>query len=179
VAASAPANENQAVEALRRALEDYLYELDPALDLTMVAANALVRGLDSPALAELAGLSKDSAYEIRELLPAVVAELSIEVSPLPDAVFRKAGETAREYLAGDLGFLPAARRVAGLMYGPDYLDFADRPDVGLAPFDDLWLLNEWLFAVDHGHEHDSAYSFRTPGEAEEYFKSVAAALVSP
>ncbi|MDN3239990.1 hypothetical protein [Glycomyces tritici] len=166
------------METLRRAIEDYLYELDANLDLSMVAAHALTRGIDSPALAELAGLSRDTLYEIRELVPTVVEELSIDVGSLPEAVFRKAGEAARDYLAGDLGFRPAVRRVTELMFNRDYLDFDDRPDVGIDQFDDLWLLNEWIFAVDIGYERDGVYYFETSTDAEMYFKTVASALAT-
>jgi hypothetical protein len=166
------------VETLRRAIEDYLYELDAALDLTMVAAHALARGIDPQALAELAGLSKDAVYEIRELVPRVVEELSIDVSPLPEAVFRKAGEVSCGYLAGDLEFRPAVRRVTKLMFNRDYLDFDERPDVGIDQFDDLWLLNEWIYAVDIGYEHDGVYYFETSADAEAYFKTVASVLAT-
>jgi hypothetical protein len=166
------------VDTLRRAIEDYLYELDAALDLSMVAAYALTRGIESQALAELAGLSKDAAYEIRELVPRVVEELSIDVSPLPDAVFRKAGEAACDYLTGDLEFRPAVRRVTELMYNRDYLAFDERPDVGIDQFDDLWLLNEWIYAVDDGHERDGVYYFETSRDAETYFETVASVLAA-
>jgi hypothetical protein len=166
------------VETLRRALEDYLYELDAALDLPMVAAHALARGIDSQALAELASLSKDAAYEIRDLVPTVVEELSIDVSTLPEAVFRKAGEAAHAYLAGDLEFRSAARRVTELMFNRDYLDFDERPDVGIDHFDDLWLLNEWIYAVDIGYEHDGVYYFETSEDAEAYFKAVASVFAA-
>ncbi|WP_460540402.1 hypothetical protein [Glycomyces halotolerans] len=164
------------METLRHAIEDYLHGLDAYLDLTMIAAHALACGIDSPALAELAGLSKDSAYEIRELVPAVVEELSIDISPLPEAVFRKAREAAHAYLNGDLDFLTAARSVTNLMFDTDYLDFDERPDVGLTPLDDLWLLNEWIYAIAHGTEADGWYYFKTSEDAESYFESVAAAL---
>lgn len=166
------------MEALRRAIEDYLYGLDTSLDLTMAAAEALARGIDSPALADLAGQSKDAVYEIRELIPIVVEELSIKVAPLAEAVFRQAREVARGYLAGELDFLTAARCVTGLLYDPDCLDVEERPDIGLAPLDDLWLLNEWVDAIDHGSEDDGWYCFKTRADAESYFRSVATALES-
>ncbi|MCD0447197.1 hypothetical protein LO763_26630 [Glycomyces sp. A-F 0318] len=167
------------METLRRAIEDYLYGLDDTLDLSMVAAHALVRDIDSQALAELAGLSTGSEYEFRELVPTVVEELSVELSPLPEAVFRKAGEVARAFQAGDLDFLTAARRVTNLMFDSDYLDFEERPDVGLKVFDNLWLLNEWVFAIDYGAEEDGWYCFKTREDAESYFETVASALVGP
>lgn len=167
------------MEALRRMIEDYLYGLDNSLDLTMAAAEALARGIDSPALANLAGQSKDAVYEIRELLPIIIEELSIKVAPLAEAVFRKTREVARKYLAGELDFLTAARCVTGLLYDPNYLDAEERPDVGLAPLDDLWLLNEWVHAIDQGaSEDDCGCYFKTRADAESHFGSVATALES-
>ncbi|MCH7231656.1 hypothetical protein L0U85_12450 [Glycomyces sp. L485] len=145
----------------------------------MVAAHSLTRDINCQALAELAGLSKDSTYEIRELVSAVIAELSIDVAPLPEAVFRKAGEAARDYLAGDLGFRPAIRQVTELMFDRNYLAFDVRPDVGVGQFDDLWLLNEWIYAVDNGHERDGVYYFETSEDAEACFKAVATVLAVP
>ncbi|GAB3999380.1 hypothetical protein GCM10029992_28000 [Glycomyces albus] len=167
------------METLRHAIEDYLHGLDASLDLPMIAAYALARGIESPALAELAGLSRDSAYEVGELVPSVVEELSIDISPLPEVVFRKAREAAHAYLTGDLDFLTAARRVTSWMFDTGYLDFDERPDIGLPSLDDLWLLNEWIFAHAHGTEEDGRYYFKTGKDAESYFKAVATALDSP
>ncbi|MEU6858946.1 hypothetical protein AB0B28_08755 [Glycomyces sp. NPDC046736] len=163
------------MKSLRLAIEDYLYELD-ALDLTMAAAEALARGVDSPALAELAGLSKNSAYEIREIVPQVIEELAIEVSPFPEAAFRRAADTARSYLAGDLDFRTAARRVTDLVFHTGYVDFDERPDIGLGILDDLTLLNEWVYAVDNGPEEYGWYYFESSKDAEASFRSVASAL---
>ncbi|QSB06097.1 hypothetical protein [Natronoglycomyces albus] len=159
------------MERLRRAIEDYLHELD--------AAHALTCGVDSEALAELAGLSKDSVYKIRELVPTVVEELSIDVAALPESVFRKSGEAAREYLTGDLGFRPAVRQAIGLMFDRDYLAFDVRPDVGINQFNDLWLLNEWIYAVDNGHERDGVYYFETSENAEASFNAGATVFAAP
>jgi hypothetical protein len=176
VAASKTAGDDCSVETLTCAIEDYLYGLDTGLDPTMAAAEALARGLDSPALAELAGLSKDSAYEIREVVPNVVDELAIEVSSLPEAVFRKAGEPARAFLTGDLEFLTAARLVTDLLFRTDYWNFDDRPDIGIDVFDSIVSLNEWVFAVDNGHEDDGWYYFNSREDAEACFRAVASAL---
>ncbi|MFE2911891.1 hypothetical protein [Kitasatospora indigofera] len=56
-------------------------EIDPA-DLPMVAAGALVAGLDTPALCELAGLPRNAAAgDLRDLFEQALAEAGIE---LPD-----------------------------------------------------------------------------------------------
>jgi hypothetical protein len=179
VAANKPARHDCSVETLQRAIENYLYDLDGTLDLTMAAAEALVRGIDSPALAELAGLSKGSTYEIREVVPKVVDELAIEVSSLPEAVFRKASVPARAFLAGDLDFIAAARQVTDLFFRTDYWDCDQRPDTGLDVFDGLVLLNEWVYAVDNGHEDDGRYYFNSRTDAETCFRAVASALADP
>lgn len=136
------------MKQLRHAIEDYLYGLNAELDLPLEAAHALVRGLTSPSLAELAGLSTDATYEIRELLPMVTEELSIEVASLPGAVFRKACETAAEYRVGTLEFRSAASRVTALLLDNEYLMFEKRPDMASTVFNDLWRLNG--VAVRHG-----------------------------
>ncbi|WP_035697929.1 hypothetical protein [Glycomyces tenuis] len=166
------------MKQLRHAIEDYLYGLNAELDLPLEAAHALVRGLTSPSLAELAGLSTDATYEIRELLPMVTEELSIEVAPLPDAVLRKACETAAEYRVGTLGFRSAASRVTALLLDNEYLMFEKRPDMASTVFNDLWRLNEWLYATERGHLNDSTYFFTTSKEAEAYFRDVVQALTS-
>lgn len=164
------------MDTLTHAIEDYLYRLDSRLDLTMAAAEALARGIDSFALAELAGLSKGAAYEIREILPKVVDELAIKVSTLPEAVFRKAGHPARAFLAGDLELLTAARQVTDLLFRTDYWDFDERPDIGLDAFNDIALLNEWVYAEDNGCEGDGWYFFKSYADAETCFRAVAATL---
>ncbi|THV28746.1 hypothetical protein [Glycomyces paridis] len=167
------------METLRHAIEDYLYGLDGSLDLTMAAAHALARGIDSPALAELAGLPRQSPYEIRDLAPVVVAELSLEVAPLPDAVFRKAQESARAHRDGDLDFLSTAFRITTLMCDQDYLGFAERPDVGLDSFEHLMSLNEWLYAVTYGTEDDGWIWFASREDAERCFEAIVSALLAP
>jgi hypothetical protein len=177
VAASKTAGDDCSVEPLTCAIEDYLYGLDSGLDLTMAAAEALVRGIDSPALAELAGLSKDAAYEIREVVPKVIDELSIKLSTLPEAVFRKAGDPARAFLAGDLDFMAAAQQVTDLLFKTDYWHFKHRPDVGIDAFDSIMDLNEWVYAVSNGPEEDGWYYFKARSDAEACFRAVAMVLV--
>ncbi|MFB9662204.1 hypothetical protein ACFFXY_20925 [Glycomyces mayteni] len=129
-------------------------------------------------MAELAGLSKGAAYEIREIVPKVVDELAIKVSTLPEAIFRKAGHPARAFLAGDLEFLTAAREVTDLLFGTACWDFAERPDVELDSFGDITLFNEWVYTVDNGFEDDGWYFFKSRSDAEACFRAVAAALTN-
>ncbi|MEV6278982.1 hypothetical protein [Nocardia sp. NPDC051832] len=46
-------------------------------DLPMIAAHALVRGVDSPALCELAGVHRDDGAEAGELFRAALVELGV------------------------------------------------------------------------------------------------------
>ena len=164
------------VEQLKRALEDYVYNLDPKLDLPMAAAHALIRGLDSQALRELAGQTRDATYEVRELVPSVIEELEVEVSALPQTVFARAREAASAYLSGSLRFTSAATRVTELLYAEDYLRFDDRPDTAYPACEDLWLLSEWLDADNRGYSGSSGYLFESPDAAERYFADLARAL---
>ncbi|HEU5128418.1 MAG TPA: hypothetical protein VFU12_10555 [Glycomyces sp.] len=157
-------------------MEDYLYDLDPNLDLPMEAAHALARGLDSRALRELAGQARDATYEVREVVPSVIEELEIGLSDLPEAVFARAREAASAYLAGSLRFTPAATRVAELLLAEDYLGFDNRPDTAYTECENLWLLSEWLDAVNQGYSDSSGYLFESSDAAERYFADIARAL---
>jgi hypothetical protein len=166
------------VEELRRAIEDHLYELRGDLDLPMEAAYALVRGLDSPALAELAGLAADDSYQIRELIPAVIEELSIDMASLAEAVISRARETASSYLTGNLEFRPAAKRIVELLPYETYLTLEDFPEESVPALDDLWRLDEWLYATERGFHDDSRYFFSTREDAEAHFRNAARSLAT-
>lgn len=166
---------NDQVKQLRRALEDYLYDLNPDLDLPLEAAHALIRGLDSQALRELAGQSPDAIYEVRELVPSVIEELQLALTSLPEATFDRAREVAHAYLTGSVRFTAAATRVTDLLYGEEYLGFADRPDTTYPECEDLWRLNEWLDAARLGHSNVLGYLFESPDAAERYFAGLARA----
>ncbi len=157
-------------------MEDYLYDLDSALDLPMEAAHALTRGLDSRALAELAGQPRDAAYEVRELVPSVIEELALDLAPLPEAVFTRARETASAYLSGSLRFPLAAMRLTQLLLDEEYLSFDNRPEAAYPECEHLWLLNEWLEAVSLGYSDTSGYLFESSEAAERYFGGLARAI---
>ncbi|MGI5165574.1 hypothetical protein ACQEU3_14550 [Spirillospora sp. CA-253888] len=73
------------MQILCRVAWDYAaHELAPET-LPMVAAEALVRGVGSPALRELAGCS-DDVREIRDLYLAAMAELGVEI-PTEEAAY--------------------------------------------------------------------------------------------
>ncbi|MET7983309.1 hypothetical protein [Streptomyces sp. NPDC005281] len=70
------------MDRLQQRAWQYVAEVLPPEELPMLAAHALVDGHDSPALRELAGLSRRSdATEIRELYVQALHELGV---PLPD-----------------------------------------------------------------------------------------------
>ncbi|WP_157930622.1 hypothetical protein [Glycomyces xiaoerkulensis] len=164
------------MEQLKRALEDYLYDLDSDLDLPLEAAHALARGLDSQALRELAGQASDATCEVRELVPSVIEELEVDLSDLPEAVFTRAREAASAYLSGALRFTSAATRMAELLSADHYLSFDDRPDTTHPACEHLWDLKEWLDMLRDGYSDIAGCLFNSPEVAEQYFTKLAQAL---
>lgn len=74
------------MEILRRLTDGYVTNEVAPEALPMIAAEALTRGVDSPSLRELAGLSSsDDIREIRDLYIVAMSELGIEM-PAEDAV---------------------------------------------------------------------------------------------
>ncbi|MEV5826042.1 hypothetical protein AB0L25_10735 [Spirillospora sp. NPDC052242] len=71
------------MEILRRLFCDYVTgELAPEA-LPLIGAEALARGVDSPALRQLAGYNaRDDVRDIQDLYLAAMAELGL---PMPDA----------------------------------------------------------------------------------------------
>lgn len=76
----------------------------------MEAAHALVRGPDSPALVDLAGLNREERLEFRDLIPVVAAQLGSPIGPMK-AVFEGSGmpqlageRESRDSLSGILAF---------------------------------------------------------------------------
>jgi hypothetical protein len=83
-----------------------------AEDLPMAAAEALVRGVDSPALRELAGLGRGSATtEIEDLYRDALAELGIANPGRRQAVRWWLGELAKELVEGRLTVAGLARKI--------------------------------------------------------------------
>ncbi|WP_328615158.1 hypothetical protein OHS18_46855 [Amycolatopsis sp. NBC_00355] len=80
-------------------------------DLPMAAAEALVRGVDSPALRELAGLGKGSATtEIEDLYRDALAELGITGPGRREAVRWRLAGLAEELVQGRLTVAGLARK---------------------------------------------------------------------
>jgi hypothetical protein len=95
------------VQRLIRVFEDFIYGFDSGVDVPMEAAHALVRGLDGPALVDLAGLGTDQRLEVRDLIPMVSAELGMVVPPREAVVAGRISEVAAQYLDGEIKFLDA------------------------------------------------------------------------
>ncbi|GAA4910377.1 hypothetical protein LX16_2722 [Stackebrandtia albiflava] len=149
---------------LQRVLEDFVHDLDPHVDVPMEAAFALADGLDSPALAELAGLTAADRVEIRELIPAVAEQLGLEIPSLRELVARRAREAAAAYLAGERDFAAALS---------DILDhFARYRDegVGYRCCDGMLALQLWRDVPEYGD------GFGSPEAAERAFRERAVAM---
>jgi hypothetical protein len=69
-------------------------------DLPGLAADALVRGLDSPALSELAGQDPRDARTSGDLFRATLDQLGIELPSYEQALWNLVRRTAREIVAG-------------------------------------------------------------------------------
>ncbi|MDX2702830.1 hypothetical protein PV350_08180 [Streptomyces sp. PA03-6a] len=90
-------------ERLRDSAWQYVAGIVPVEDLPMLAAHALVDGDDSPALRELAGLSRrEDADVIRELYGRALSELDIPVPDEETAGRRVLLDRARALVRGEL-----------------------------------------------------------------------------
>lgn len=74
----------------------------PSEDLPGLATEALVRGLDSPALRVLAGQAPDAVRESADLFRVALGELGIELPDSEAAEWRLARWVAAEVVAGNL-----------------------------------------------------------------------------
>ncbi|MFB7739328.1 hypothetical protein ACFC08_34220 [Streptomyces sp. NPDC056112] len=81
-------------------------------DLPMIAALAVADGLDSPALVELAGLSRrDPPADIRDLFVQAMAELGRPVPGVSDAWWERMFDAARGMLSGSLTHYEASNEI--------------------------------------------------------------------
>lgn len=148
-----------------RVFEDFVHGFDPGVDVPMEAAQGLVRGLDSPALADLAGLHSDERLEIRDLIPAVAEELGIAIEPLKAVIDRRVREVAAGYLDGECGFTDALSAIVDLHWR--YRD----EGIGYRCCDAMLHLQLWLDVREHDHMFGSAEA------AERDFRARALAMV--
>jgi hypothetical protein len=153
------------LQQLVRVFEDIVHGFDAGFDVPMEAAHALVRGLDSPALVDLAGLNRNEPLEVRDLVPIVAEELGFAIDPLNVVVERRTRAAAAEYLVGELGFVDALSGILLLFWR--YRD----EGIGYYCCDAVLHLQLWLEVG----EFDDA--FGSAEDAERDFRSRAAAMV--
>ncbi|WP_326722030.1 hypothetical protein OHT59_24015 [Streptomyces sp. NBC_00243] len=100
------------MDRLRRAAVKLALGEQPTEDLPMIAALALADGLDSPALVELAGLSRrDPPADIRDLFVQAVAELGFPVPGVEEAWRERMLEAAKGMLSGSLTHYEASSEI--------------------------------------------------------------------
>jgi hypothetical protein len=117
--------EDDLMEEIRRVADDYVLRRLCAEDLPMAAAQALTRGVDSPALRELAGLGRADVRDAVDLLGKAMAELGHPVRS-PGAILRERAQLAAvRLLAGELAAPEAAGQIAALLCEADHLDERD------------------------------------------------------
>src|SRR4029078_1676242 len=92
--------------ALRLAVDE-----QPPEDLPVVAADALARGFDSPALREAAGISRRDIRDARDRFEDALAELGIAIPGRVDAVWQLVRRVAREIVDGDVSPYDGARAI--------------------------------------------------------------------
>ncbi|MFC3492899.1 hypothetical protein [Glycomyces rhizosphaerae] len=137
------------MQRLVRVFEDFLYGFDSGVDVPMEAAHALVRGLDSPALIDLAGLNRDDRLEIRDLIPTAAEELGVAIEPLKAVFERRVREIAAAYLAGEREFIDALTGILALFWR--YQD----EDIGYYCGNAMLDLELWLDVREFDHNVDS------------------------
>ena len=137
-----PSNESAARELQDRAVLWSIGEIS-ATDVVAGACEALVDGLDSPALRTLAACTRTEAiYDVPELLPPALHELGLTFYPFDGVAGREAAARAlaARLLAGELSprelafrihqhfghQLPLAERLAALDDEYDTLEYGDR-----------------------------------------------------
>jgi hypothetical protein len=153
------------VQRLIRVFEDFVYGFDSGVDVPMEAAQALVSGVDTPTLRDLAGLDHDERLEIRDLIPVVAEQLGVSIEPLKAVFERRVREIAAAYLAGEREFTDALSGILALFW--HYQD----EGIGYYCCDALLHLQVWLDA----REYDE--TFGSIEAAERDFRARAIAMV--
>ncbi|MQM28169.1 hypothetical protein [Glycomyces albidus] len=153
------------MQRLMRVFEDFLHGFDSGVDMPMEAAHALVRGLDSPALRDLAGLDREERLEIRDLIPVVAEQLGCGIEPLKAVLERRVGEIAARYLAGECEFTDALSGILALFW--HYQD----EGIGYYCCDALLHLQVWLDVREYNEPFGSYEA------AERDFRARAIAMV--
>ncbi|MBU3067556.1 hypothetical protein KO481_39305 [Nocardia sp. NEAU-G5] len=124
-------------------------------DLPMIAAEALARGLDSPALVELACMHRNDCGNAPEVFLTALRELDLIAAieadwprREADVLLRRARHHAEYALSAEGDTLAAAERIAGLLNLLVYT--IERPNPALAgPAGDFeWLIIYWEAGLD-------------------------------
>jgi hypothetical protein len=110
------------VEQFTRAVDDYILRRVDARDLPMIAAQALARGVDSPALRELAGLGRADARDAADLLTRALQELGRPLRGPQQVRWDRARRLAGDVVAGALSAADGAERIAALLCEADHRD---------------------------------------------------------
>lgn len=90
------------VEPLELAALLWAIDKQPTDQLPDVATDALVRGLDSPALRELAGAPTTDYWQVKYLFENALSELGIDVPDEQAALWRLAQNKAAEIVSGEV-----------------------------------------------------------------------------
>ncbi|MEU6277209.1 hypothetical protein ABZ871_33150 [Streptomyces populi] len=108
----------------------------PTEDLPMIAALALAEGLESPALVELAGLSRrDPPADVRDLFVQAMAELERPLPGVEEAWHERMLDAARGMLSGSLTPFEAGNEI---YWCACHLDRTDRATELVLLFMALW-----------------------------------------
>jgi hypothetical protein len=110
------------VRILLAAADGYVLQQVGAEALPTAAAQSLARGVDSPALCELAGLGRTETREAHDLFTQAMLELGHPLRDRRVVLWDRAGRVARAVLAGDVGAPEAAGEIAALLCATEHLD---------------------------------------------------------
>jgi len=111
-----------------------------AESVPMWAANWLVQGHDGESLAELAGLSGRETREVRDLLPAALADMGVDRLSSRQAALKVAYDhIAHMHLTGRVRWAWVANQVVGLVIGNGYSSEAFEQPLG-----ELWGIDDDL-----------------------------------
>ncbi|WP_205324481.1 hypothetical protein [Glycomyces sp. YM15] len=157
------------MQRLIRVFEDFVYRFDRGVDVPLEAAHALVRGLETPGLVELAGMHRNQTLDIEDLIPQVIDELGIAIAARSTVVERRASEIASGYLAGDIAFIDGLSGV--LSWQTQYFE----EGYGYRCCDSMLWLEPWLISVDD--DGDTTYWFGSQAAAKEAFREHCSAMV--
>lgn len=167
LASLVPLRHAWAMQRLVRVFEDFVYGFDGGVDVPMEAAHALVRGLDAPALVDLAGLHRDQTLDIGDLIPVVAEQLGTFVPARDAVVEQRMRETAADYLAGNKGFRDSLSNV--LWWFMRYFEEGSYRCCDSMLWLDLWLSS--------GEFDDWTYWYGSPEAAETAFREHCSAVV--